>query len=253
MSEIECEPRLVEEAVLCALKGQAEETRFRAERDRLYEVADPEAREAGFRAFHAEWFERLGLGRGIAQALQERPSVAMNVTRCLVVSASSGRDEGAELFVSPDNGRGESPRRAVVIRVRPETLSIPRRLRFLLRHELTHIADMLDPRFGYEPRLRVSEALPTRERLLRERYRVLWDAFIDGRLAQSGWAPAGIRAERLRDFACTFPMLGERTEEAFRRFFEGTSLTHADLAAFATDPERAFLDGVPPPHLPALR
>lgn len=234
---IEYEPRLVEETALCALRGCAEESEFRRKRDRLYEIADFGEREAAFRAFHAAWFERLGLGREINEVVQERPSVAASTARCLVAYASSAREEGAELFVSPGSGADEAPRRAVLIWLRPETLTFSDQLRFLLRHELTHIADMLDPRFGYEPRIPVSEAGPAREPLLQERYRVLWDAFIDGRLARLGWAPAGIRAERLHDFTRAFPMLRERTREVFDRFFEGTSLTHADLVAFAADPE----------------
>lgn len=236
---IEYEPRLVEEAVLRALRGRAEETGFRTQRDRLYEITDLEARDAGFRAFHAAWFERLGLGGLIAQALQEWPSVAANTARRLVAYASSGRDEGAELFVSPENGRGEVGR-TVVIHLRAETLTLPDHLRSLLRHELLHIDDMLDPGFGYEPRFPVSAAGPTYERVLQDRYRALWDAFVDGRLARLGWAPARIRVERLNDFARAFPMLRERTEEAFERFFGGASLTHAELLAFAADPERAL-------------
>jgi len=48
-------------------------------------------------------------------------------------------------------------------------------------------------------------------------------------------APPSVRAERLRDFVRTFPMLAARTEEAFTRFFDGAACTHADLVAFAAD------------------
>ncbi len=237
---IEYEPRLVEEALLLALQGAGEGRAFRRERDRLYEVADPEARDAGFCAFHAAWFERLGLGSRIALALEECPSIAASTSRCLIAHASSGRDEGAELFVSAESGADGALRRAVVIRLRPETLVLPDRLRLLLRHELFHIADMLDPRFGYTPRLPLTDAGPSHERILRERYRVLWDAYIDGRLSRLGWVPAEIRADRLSDFARAFPMLGERTEEVFDHFFGAASLSHGELLAFAVDPENVL-------------
>lgn len=237
---IEYEPRLVEEAVFRAVRGREEEAVFRTERDRLYEIADPDARETGFRALHAAWFDRLGLGLEIARALQAQPFVAARIARCLVAFASSGGDEGAELFVLPENGDAEPLQGAVVIRLEPATLTLPDRLRSLLRHELLHIHDMLDPRFGYAPRLPMAEAGPAHEQLLRDRYRVLWDAFIDGRLVRLGWAPSGIRDERLKDFALAFPMLGERTEEAFGRFFDGACLTHAELVAFAVDPGGAL-------------
>jgi hypothetical protein len=231
MSEfvLEYEPRLVEEATLLAVAGHPEESAFRRERDRLYEIADPEAREAAFRAFHAAWFERLGLGRPIGWAIEERGLIKRAAERCLVVSAVSSREEGAELFVA-------ERRRSVAIRLAPATLLAPERLLALLRHELLHIADMLDPHFAYEPWLSASDAGPAHRDLLKDRYRVVWDAYIDGRLSRLGWAPAGVRAERLNDFRRAFPMLGERAEAAFERFFSAASLRHAELAAFTVDP-----------------
>jgi hypothetical protein len=233
----EYESRLVEAAVLLALRGHAEEPGFRAERDPLYGILDSEAREAAFRAFHAAWFERLGLDREVARALRERPSIALRADRCLLAHTSSGRDESAELFVAPGNGEGKSCRGTVVLRLRPETLARPAGLREFLRHEFLHIADMLDPRFAYEPWLPPSEAGPAHEPLLKDRYRVLWDAYIDGRLSRLGQAPAGRRAERLGEFKRAFPMLGHVTEEAFDRFFTAVFLRHDDLVAFAVDPE----------------
>ena len=235
---VEYEPRLVEETVFQALKGHPKGPAVRRQRDRLYEIEDAEARDAAFRRFHAAWFDRLGLGEPIDQALSEQPLIAAAVWACLVAFASSDRQEGAELFVrSPQEGMSEVGRRSVVIRLRPETLLAPARIRAFLRHELLHIADMLDPRFGYEPWLPSSDAGPAHRELLKERYRVLWDAYIDGRLSRLGWAPAGTRARRLAEFARAFPMLGGRAEEAFDCLFGSESRRHGELVAFASDPE----------------
>lgn len=236
---VEYEPQLVEEAVLAAMHNRPEEGEFRAYRDTLYLIGDAEEREMRFRVLHTTWFERLRLGDAIAGAIREQPSIALHTHRCLVALAPSRREEGAELFVAGGGGGSAGPRRTVVLRVRPETFTEVERFRTLLRHELCHLADMLDPRFGYAPGLiPLGATLP--DPLLRERYRVLWDAAIDGRLQRLGWAPTGVRVERLREFAATFPMLGERTEEAFERFFGATALTHADLVRFALAPERAL-------------
>jgi hypothetical protein len=234
---IDYEPRLVEEAVLLALEGHPEEMVFREERNRLYEIADPEARDAAFRAVHGAWFQRLGLGRTIGRALWEQPSIIRAVRACVVTYAASPRQEGAELFVRPPReGMGEAERRSVVVRLRPETLLASGPLLTVLRRELLHIADMLDPRFGYEPRLPLLEVGPAHEGLLRERYRVLWDAYVDGRLARLGWAPAEVRADRLGEFKRAFPMLGARAEAAFDRFFGAAFRSHAELVAFVVDP-----------------
>ena len=234
---VEYEPRLVEEATLLALRGAEAEPAFRRQRDRLYEIADPEAREARFRALHAAWFERLGLGRTIGQALGERMSVVRAARACVVASAASPRQEGAELFVRPpEEGTREADRRSVVLRLRPERLLAAPQLLEFLRHELLHIADMLDPCFAYEPWLPSADAGPANRELLKDRYRVLWDAYVDGRLSRLGWAPAGVRAERLSEFRRAFPALGERAEALFERFFSAASLRHAELMAFAVDP-----------------
>jgi hypothetical protein len=245
----EYEPALIEEAVLAALRGHQAERAFHRERDRLYEVKDAEAREEGFRELHTRWFERLCLGRGIQQALAEQPSIAAATQGCRVARARSRHEEGAELFVRPAGVvPGEPVRRWVVIRLRATALCAADRALQFFRHELFHIADMLDPRFGYERHLPPAPAGPAHEALQRDRYRILWDTLIDGRLVHLGLAPNSLRAERLRDFVRTFPMLGPALEEAFVRLFDGAACTHADLVAFATHPAEAAAgaQGTPP-------
>ncbi len=233
---VEYEPRLVEEAVLGAVELRRVPG-FRGERNRLYEIPDAEEREAAFRKFHAGWFERLDIGAPIWQALHEQPLIPENTGTCIVVRARARRDEGAELFVSPGReGTGEAESRSVGIRLDPQRLLDKAGLLAFLRHELFHITDMLDPAFAYEPRLPRAELGPAHERLLQDRYRVLWDTYIDGRLVRRDWAPASVCQRRIQEFARTFPMLGERVEEAFARFFDGIALTHSDLVAFATNP-----------------
>lgn len=252
MPLIEYEPELIEEAVLVSLRGHPRERGFRRQRDRLYEVRDPEAREAAFRELHAAWYEKLDLGRPIVQALGEQPSIAAATRGCRLAPARGRQEEGAELFVRPaTEGERDPERRWVVVRLRPEALSDEDHLLQFLRHEFFHIADMLDRRFGYEPQLPQPAAGPAHERLLRDRYRVLWDAAIDGRLAGLGKAPASVRADRLRDFIRTFPMLGARVEEAFARFFDGAACTHADLVAFATNPGAVAGSVLPDPRSPS--
>jgi hypothetical protein len=242
---VEWDPRLVEEAVLFAAEGRRVHG-FRGRRNHLYEIHDPEQRDVAFREFHADWFERLELGKGIWQALQEQPLIPTSTRACIVVHSRGSKDEGAELFVvSPaGEGTGETERRSVGIRLDPQRLLDEERLLAFLRHELFHIADMLDPAFAYEPRLPRGELGPAHERLLQDRYRVLWDMYIDGRLVHKNWAPPSVRNRRLQEFASTFPMLADRVEEAFYRFFHGTSLTHADLVAFTTNP--VLVTGAPP-------
>jgi len=124
----------------------------------------------------------------------------------------------------------------LVLRLCAETLLEPVTLSALLRHELGHVADMLDPSFGYERALPESDAGPATANLLRDRYRVLWDVTIDGRLARAGLAGARERAARWREFAATFAMLGEGCRSAFEEWFHLARPRHAALVQFAQAP-----------------
>jgi hypothetical protein len=228
----EYEPRLVEEAVLRGVAGRPEEGEFRRARDLLYEVGDPDERDQAFCAFHGRWFQRLGMCQPLEEALGERAVLGEQVRRCAVVRARNRKEEGAELFVSPDPAIG----RSIGLQLRPESFLAPAQLLGLLRHELLHLADMLDPAFGYQPELAIPEEGLAR-RLVQDRYRALWDTAIDGRLLREGRAPGQVRQRRLLDFARAFPMLGP---EHFARFFDGGDHPHAELVACARNPAQAL-------------
>jgi hypothetical protein len=227
--EPEFDPRLVEAALLAAARGRAEGPEFQGERDRLYEIAEPEAREAAFAVHHTRWFERLGLDRPFREALAEQPALAARCGRWLVARARAARDEAADLLVAPD-----APP-TLLVRVTPETVAAEEPLRVLLRRELLHVADMLDPRFGYSPVLPADVAGGPRERRVRDSYRVLWSAYVDGRLAGRGLLPPAVRSARLREFAGAFPHLGAQAEAMFERFFDARELSHQDLLGVAAD------------------
>jgi hypothetical protein len=220
-------PRLVEAAVLEAMRGHAREPEFHAQRDAVYDIVEPELREAAFASLHARWFERTALDRTFHEALAEQAAVAGGCARWLVADARASREEAADLLVVPGG------RPTLLVRVQPATVATPERLLRLLRRELLHVADMLDPAFGYKAALPPDVAGGPRERVVRGHYRIVWDAYVDGRLVRRGALPAGVRAERRVEFGRAFPRLGAGTEAAFDRFFGGRGLTHAALLAFA--------------------
>ena len=90
-----------------------------------------------------------------------------------------------------------------------ERLQDQRRVAVYLRHELSHLQDMVDPAFfGYVPELTVSHASVSQQRLARQRYTVLWDTSIDGRLIRSGRSTIATRQERRLEFTNTFGFSG---------------------------------------------
>jgi hypothetical protein len=223
----EFEPRLVEAAVHEAVRGHGEERAFHGEREAVYEIGEAEAREAGFDALHVRWFERLALDRPFGEVLAGEPAIAAGCGRWLVAGARDRRDEAADLLVAA----GDRP--TLVVLVMPQTVATPERLRLLLRRELLRVGDMLDPGFGYEPAPPPGAAGAGGGGAARAAYRVLWDAYVDGRLVRLGVLPGTVRQDRLKEFVRAFGDLDAGGEIAFERFFGGQPLTHGELVAFA--------------------
>ena len=225
---------LVEESVLLAERrlSAAEAAPFRAERDRIYAVSDPDEREARFEELHGRFFLQLGLDRPLHEVLAERPELLLRARECRILPAVSRPEEMAD--VRAEVGAEGAP--TIVVRLRPQSMLDPETLRTVLRRELLHVADMLDPAFGYGKELPGVATDPAMLNLLRERYRVLWDATIDGRLCREGLLDARARNLRLSEFARAFPMLSDRAEAVFAPWFDGPRPTHAAMVAFIEEP-----------------
>jgi hypothetical protein len=263
---VEYEPALVEAATLIAIRSHAQERAFRQQRDPLYEVADHEARDRAFAALHGRWFEELGLAEPLETAMGELDALRDACGgRCVVGGARDDADEAADLFMpaaarplvpagiapaTPDVS-APPPGVVVVVRLRPDSLAVPTRALTLLRHELLHVADMLDPAFGYAPRLPADESGAPFRVLLAARYRALWDAHVDGRLARAGRGVPGAHAERYRQFRRAFPELGDGVDAQFERFWNGARCTHAEMVACASGPRapRCQLCRLPSPSV----
>ena len=230
------DPQLIEEAVFTALKNNAEAASFHTERAPLYDIPDVEEREQRFGALHRSWFQRLKLADVIVQALREQSTLISRAGSCIVLRSLSKQQEGAELLVSANASAASRAGRTIRFLLCPESLLDGPALLTFLRHELLHVVDMLDPKFGYAPELPRMEGGPVHDSLLQERYRTLWDSSIDGRMVQQGWLAESMRAQHLSSFARGFPMLGAETEDFFSRFFDGEIHTHAGFVSFARNP-----------------
>lgn len=248
---LQFDARLVEEAVLLAIAGHPEERTFRKMRDRVYQIEDGEEREERFQSFHGRWFTDLKLGRPVETALGEQPSLIERTRLCAVAPAVSAQDEGADLHgfrkgVSVESG----VKPAIIITLRPVSfLNGPALLR-LLRHELMHTADMLDPQFGYESVLPHSDFGSSHDNLVRERYRVLWDTWIDGRLERRGWASPGVREKRWAQYREAFTFLGAEAQKEFDGLCASDTASHRAFVEFARNPagsgnRRPVRDGKP--------
>lgn len=216
---VEYDPHLVE-AVVHAL-GRADARRWLAYRrlvDPLYERPD---RATALPAAHFELFRDWGAHEPFERELARLPAA-----RALVARSRQPGDEESDLLVGDDGGR------TVMLRVAAERSSDPVALRRFLRHELRHVADMLDPAFGYRRDLGLRGRTRAELDLARARYRVLWDHAID-QVAEAPIAPDERRAQLAQAFAAL--EAGQRTRLA-EAFLDPARRTHARLCAAASDP-----------------
>ena len=234
-SYVQCDPQLVEMAVHAVVRGAPVEREYQDAREACYEIEDKEARECAFAALNHEWFTRLRLAVPVLNALKERPNVSARTTRCILAPAFRARDECAELYGHASNPSVGQP--TLTIRLRPESFAGPDYVTKLLRHELMHVSDMLDPAFRYDPspaQFLNNDGVPT---VIRDRYRVLWDTYIDGRLHRDGHRAGSSHEQRRTEFRLVFRTLESLAIAAFETVFAATALTHRQLIDFSNHPK----------------
>jgi hypothetical protein len=191
--------------------------RYERDRVRAYEQTDPDARNVAFFQLHLKWFRDLALEDRLLDAVRRFPIIQQTATTLLIRKSITKKDEGAELFVRPDA-------KNVAIALRSERCFEPGFGQWL-GHELCHISDMLDPSFGYEPEITMTDAPPAELELMRERYRVLWDITIDGRLKHDG--------EKMKCRAECAKALATVNIDRFEQLWNGPRPSHAELVALA--------------------
>jgi hypothetical protein len=233
---IEYDPRLVEQAVNHRVHSDPElEAQLHRGTDSLYELPPSSDRDAQFVGVYAALFERIGLDRTLPLLLDERPVIANSVGACLVCHVLSPAQESAELHVRAPGAAASRKDRTLILQVTGPTLAEPQRFPRRMRPELFHIADMVDPVFRY--RRQQIDGLPARKNLIRDRYKVLWNVYIYGRLEREGHGEAALKPRLLAQLAHVFGLESDAAaSRAFARVFHVPSLTHEQLFTWANEP-----------------
>lgn len=237
MARIEYEQSLVETVVFLATReDEQQECEFHLAIDPLYAIADEELRQREFVPVFRDFFSRLGLDKTIVDLIAERPLVGEQVDRLLVREASRKRDESVEMFVR-DSKDETAAICTLVIQACPDSLVHSGRFVPRIRRELLHVADMLDERFGYD---RESLAgVSSHQNLVRDRYRVLWDVYVEGRLEREGRGIDGEVKHLQQAIGRVFAQDDACLDGAvFRRAFEAPRLTHQMLMDYASNPHQ---------------
>ena len=216
--------------------------RFHAERERCYAQIDPDERQDAFARLHLAWFQEWQIAAQLTAAARRFPALADGLTTLAFRKARAQSDEGAELYANPEG------QRQGIVALRPDRFLDPAGLDRLLHHELAHLADMVDERFGYSPLLTGSTPSAARERLVRERYRLLWNVSIDGRLTQRQLATVADELQRRAEFDRAFAFLPEsRRADLFDDLWHARLTRHTELIALAVDPRELHDSHAPVP------
>lgn len=202
-------------------------------REAIYEIGDTSARDAAFCSHVSGWFRDAGLEKRVRDAFEEWPLVIGACQEAVVRRVKNPADEMAELF------RGVESVARVGVGMRSARIGDGTFVGFL-RHELCHIQDMFDPGFGY-PGPGVAGA-GIEASLHRERYGLLWDIAIDGRLGRRFPEDAGFAAalsQHRKALGCGFAFLPEAEREGlFAELAAEDAPRHDRLWAIASDPRR---------------
>lgn len=229
---------LVETSVLLSAKGRRsgippmQIRRFHFEREKLYSILDPDERNDAFFRLHLEWFREWGLEERLMEGVREFPLLERALAVLAFRQARGKKDEGSELYVNSANEKNG------VVAIQIERLLDQENLMPFLRHELMHLEDMVDPAFEYSPETpAVGGPAAGPERLLIERYRLLWDISIDGRLRNS-CPVAGRRQETYSSqFEAAFAFWPEaQRRERFNALWLGPRPAHRQLLEMAAGP-----------------
>lgn len=219
--------------------------RYHVDRERCYAEPDPDRRAAAFVRVHLDWFARWGLRQRLDDALARFPALAETLEAMVFRQARGGHDEGAELYRDPGG------RRRGVIALRPDRMVTEPVLVGFLNHELAHLTDMVSPAYGYSASLRTPGQTASQERLVRDRYRLLWNIRVDGALHRRSLPGLAGPEARRAEFERAFRFLPDpRREALFGSLWSGALATHAELLAVAADPRELRSAREPVPGAP---
>ncbi|MCC7292138.1 MAG: hypothetical protein IT449_08785 [Phycisphaerales bacterium] len=232
--KFEYDPRLIELAVFHRVRVEPQlEPAVHAVLDPLYLLPAGTARDARFHQAYAEMFQQLGLNRFVEDLLAEQPIVAGKADRCLVRQAARARQESIELYQRDDD---PSATRTVLVQLTPEHLADPDPCRDEMRRELQHVADMMDPAFQYRAADLAGQS--PQDNLVRDRYHVMWNVYVESRLTSAGHIAGGRKTALRNGFLRSFGGRFNPPVAAFEALWAPAKLDHSALMAMAQDPRR---------------
>ena len=214
--------------------------------DPIYEKFSLDDREPEFKKLYQHLFAKWGFADILRDAFEEFPFLQEKIGIVLVRGVLKEDQEGVDILrkwgiVEAKLAKQfeEKGQKGVGIKLVPRRFYDPAITKYL-RHELTHISDMLDENFGYDADTKVG-LNPGEEHLILNRYRVLWSLHVDSRIVRSGKEPVFSKEYRFREFRSWYrKILPGQVESVFEGLWQADYLTHAELVEMASDTTRVI-------------
>jgi hypothetical protein len=103
-----------------------------------------------------------------------------------------------------------------------------------LIHEFMHAKDMVDPEFDYEDAFIPGN--PSVKNLITARFKLLWNMYVDSRLARMGVVSVQPKESRYREFDNFYRKIPDKQRKGiFEGLWRTEKLTHEELLSMATD------------------
>jgi hypothetical protein len=210
-------------------RGAAALAQHEVDLDRIYRRPSGDRRRRDLDRANARLAAAVGIGEVMLGAVRALPEVDRRVHKVVVAHLTAG-DERVDAHVPDAAGR--------ITLIAWLALSTwfdgPQRAR-LLRHELTHVQDMVDPRFAYDPDAAWPGDSRVRQLAARRRFTLLWCASVDGRLAAAGGVgPLAPPEEYARELSRACPGVGGEEAAGVVAAVQGrASIPHRELLEMA--------------------
>lgn len=232
--KIQFDPAFVEEAVFLKIKSLGDQDPltklFHHAREQIYEDNQSLEGEGGaFHKFYKNYFIKMGIQAIFEGIFMESPMLYQSNLTIFVRKVWETKQEGAELYRL-------GAFKTVYVGLKAVRILDRDFLQTLLRHEMMHVSDMLDPEFCYSPSPEFKGKSEVENDLIRERFAFLWDTYIDARLRCNGWPPVVTVDKRKTDFERLFSLWDhDYRNKIYEEITRKNNLTQRDLLNFASD------------------
>ena len=240
--EIYYEPDLLEEIIRMELERREEEEgdlktskEYNSLREPLYDLPkDDDETEEAFEELDKKFFATLGLDGGIEEMIEEFPAITEQVGLMEIRRAFTREEESVNI----SNRHLDTGDKAAIIRLRSQCFLNPEGHRRVLRHELMHLQDVLDDDFAYN--INRFGKNPSEEAFIRDRFRTIWDIYIESRLEREGKDLEGTeygKGDCIKEFNVYYSKIPEKERNGiFKKLWEKEKMTHTEIVALASDP-----------------